>query len=115
MSHPPSFNRNRSKRKIFFLLALFVMGFFSLVTTLGDEGLLKLRNLYKLRDRVRHENQELFETNRKLIREATLLKEPSFTEQLIRKKLGYIKPREYVLILGENMNTESGPSPTALP
>ena len=105
----------KPKVKFFFLLALIVVGFFGLLTVFGDEGLLKLKNFYTLRDRIRHENQEIFNSNQKLINQINLLKEPLYAERLIREKLGYVKAREYILILNENSALESQPNPSLSP
>ena len=94
--------RPKPKLKFFLFLALVVMGFFGLLTVFGDEGLLKLKNLYLLREQIQKENREIFNTNQKLIEQIHLLKEPLYAERLIREKLGYVKPREFILILGEN-------------
>jgi len=102
--------RPKPKVKFFLASALVVMGFFGLLTVFGDEGLIKLKKLYNLRDRIRHENQEIFSNNQRLIEQIQLLKEPLYAERLIREKLGYVKSREYILILGEDQGPESRPS-----
>jgi cell division protein FtsB len=102
--------RPKPKVRFFLLLALIVVSFFGLLTVFGDEGLLKLRNFYSLRDRIRRENSEIFNTNQKLIEQIDLLKEPLYAERLIREKLGYVKPKEYTLILNENNELESQPN-----
>lgn len=84
----------------FIVLGLVVCFIFLIV--FGSEGLLKLKDLYRLKDQVQKENQELFKNNQKLKSENTLLKEPTYTEQLIREKLGYVKSNEKILILNEN-------------
>lgn len=115
MPPSPKIAKHRSRQRLFFLGGLIVLGFFAFVTVLGDEGLLKLRSLYQLRDRVKQENRDIFNTNRKLIREIALLKDPLNTQRLIREKLGYLKSHEYVLILNENSSSPSSqpswPSP----
>jgi cell division protein FtsB len=102
--------RPKTKVRFFLLLALVVVGFFGLLTVFGDEGLLKLKSFYSLRDRIRRENQEIFNSNQKLIEQINLLKEPLYAERLIREKLGYVKAREYILILNENSGMESQPN-----
>ncbi len=89
----------KTKRKLFGLISLGLLGFFTILTAFGDEGLLKLRKFYLLRNKIHAENQELFKTNQRLNQEINLLKEPLYTERLIREKLGYVKPKELVLIL----------------
>jgi cell division protein FtsB len=107
--------KTHKKRKLFLILAAAVIGFFSLLTLFGDEGLFKLRELYAMRSRIQGENQELLSVNRKLMKEVQLLKEPVFAERLIREKLGYVKEREYILLLDENRTLESKPTPSTLP
>ncbi|MFO1519737.1 MAG: septum formation initiator family protein [bacterium] len=97
----------KHKRKFFILFAFVVVGFFAVLTIFGDEGLVKLRQLYALRDRIRQENQDLFQNNQKLLQETSLLKDPVFAERLIREKLGYVKSKEYILILDERAASES--------
>jgi len=70
--------------------------------------LIKLRKIYFLKDQVQKENQALYLTNQKITREINHLKEPTNSERLIREKLGYLKPNEYILILDNP--TESQPA-----
>lgn len=101
----------KRKTKLLYLLGLLVIGFFGVVTFFGDEGLLKLRKLYSLRNQVQVENQELFLTNQKLAHEIIHLKETAHTERLIREKLGYIKSGEYILILDNKNESQPGRTP----
>ncbi len=94
--------RQKQKRKIFLMLSLIILVFFSTITIFGDEGLLKLRKLYQLQEQIHKQNQELFTTNQTLSKSVTLLKDPVNTQRLIREKLGYLKKNEYVLFLDEN-------------
>ena len=107
--------RPKPKMRFFLATALAVVGFFALLTIFGEEGLIRLKNLYSLRDRIRQENHQLFNANQKLIEQIHLLNEPLYAERLIREKLGYVKPREYILILGENSGNESRPSLGSIP
>jgi cell division protein FtsB len=111
--------KTHKKRKFFLILAAAVVGFFTLLTLFGDEGLFKLRELYAMRSRIQQENLKLLNSNQKLAKDVQLLKEPVFAERLIREKLGYVKEREYILLLDENRSLESKPgfplAPTSLP
>ncbi len=104
-------SHRKTKRKVLGLISLGLVSFFIILTAFGDEGLLKLRKLYVLRNKIHTENQELFKTNQRLNQEINLLKEPLYTERLIREKLGYVKPKELVLILDapSSPNTDSSP------
>ncbi len=92
------------------MLALAVILFFGFLTLFGDEGLLKLKRLYALRTQIRHENQDLFKANQKLLQEAQLLKQNVVAERMIREKLGYVKPNEYILLLDDPPVAESKPA-----
>jgi len=81
--------------------------FFTALSVFGDEGLLKLRHFYKLRNQIRSENQELFTRNQNLNTQISLLKESLYTQRVIREKLGYVKTAEYILILDEKTDPES--------
>lgn len=96
----------KKKLKMFYLLGICVIAFFTAITIFGDEGLLKLRKLYTLKDQVSQENQELYLHNQKLSREIKQLKENSHSEKLIREKLGYIKSNEFILILGNTSESQ---------
>ena len=96
--------------KLFCTLGLVIIGAFAFLTLLGDEGLLRLRDLYQMKQKIQAENQEIFNTNQKLKEEVSLLKEQVFAERLIRDKLGYVKPKEYILILDKPQAPESQPS-----
>lgn len=98
----------KKKSGVFLLLGIFVILFFAGITIFGEEGLVKLRKLYSLREQVQKENQELYLQNQKLAREINLLKDPAHSERLIREKLGYLKSNEYILILDNQ--SESQPS-----
>ncbi len=90
--------------------------FFLILTIFGDEGLIKLRKLYALRDLVSQENRELFQDNQRLLEEAHRLRQPAFTERLIRDNLGYVKPNEYILILDEQKRKpQESPNPAPSP
>ena len=93
--------KNKRSKNLFLILTLVVTGFFALLTLFGEEGLLKLKKFYALKSKIRAENQEIFLANQKLQEEIRLLKEPVFAERLIREKLGYVKEREYILLLSD--------------
>ncbi|MBL7684645.1 MAG: septum formation initiator family protein [Deltaproteobacteria bacterium] len=105
--------QKKPKHYYFFVFAFVILGFFAVLTIFGDEGLLKLKQLYTLKNQLKQENFELFQTNQKLLREATHLKDPIYAERLIREKLGYIKSREYILLLPEKLGAESQAAPAS--
>ncbi len=98
----------KKKSRLFFFLGILVIGFFTTITIFGEEGLVKLKKLYALRDQVQKENQELYRSNQKLAREINHLKIPSNAERLVREKLGYIKSNEYILILDNKNESQPG-------
>ena len=103
--------KNKRSKNLFLILTLTIAGFFALLTLFGEEGLLKLKKLYALKSRIRTENQEIFLLNQKLQEEVRLLKEPVFAERLIREKLGYVKEREYILLLNDPVAESKPKSP----
>lgn len=96
----------KRKSKLFSILGIFVIIFFGAITIFGDEGLIKLRKLYSLRDQVQKENQELYLNNQKLARDINHLKDPINSERLVREKLGYLKANEYILILDHKSESQ---------
>lgn len=100
----------KKKSQLFCLLGIFIVAFFSSITIFGDEGLLKLRSLYALKDEVQKETNDLYRANQKLAREVNHLKDPINSERLVREKLGYIKSNEYILILESENRPESQPT-----
>ncbi len=105
----------KQKTKVFYLVALVIFTFFGLITFFGDDGLLKLRKLYALRNQVQKENQALYLNNQRLGREMNQLKEPFHTERLIREKLGYLKSGEYLLILENKNESQAAPNSGSTP
>ncbi|MBF0491541.1 MAG: septum formation initiator family protein [Deltaproteobacteria bacterium] len=97
--------------KLFCALGLVIVGAFVFLTLLGNEGLLRLRDLYRMKQKIQAENQLIFNTNQKLKEEVSLLKEQVFAERLVREKLGYVKPKEYILILDRAQIAETQPVP----
>jgi len=93
--------KKKRSTNLFIILTVTIVSFFALLTVFGEEGLLKLKNLYALKSKIRAENQEIFVLNQKLEEEIRLLKEPVFAERLIREKLGYVKEREFILLLND--------------
>lgn len=103
---------SKNNWKLFCSLGLAIVGAFAFLTLLGDEGLLRLRDLYKMKQKIQAENQVTFHINQKLKEEVSLLKEQVFAERLIREKLGYVKPKEYILILDRVQSPEPQAAPS---
>lgn len=89
----------KSSYASFLGLGGFIVFFFLILTVLGEGGLVKLKKLYAQRDQLRLENQAIFDHNQKLANEIHLLKQKTFSERLIREKLGYVKPQELVVLV----------------
>ena len=98
---------NLFRKKTFLISFGLILFLFSALTVFGNEGLLKLKELVELRDKVRKENSELAQKNQSLNQELSLLKEPAYQQQMIREKLGYVKKGEYVLLLNDQENTST--------
>lgn len=105
----PSMKSKKTNRTLFLALSFGIIGFFTLITFFGDEGVLKLKKLREQRNQLKKENQALFEANQKLKEEVSLLQNPRNTEALIREKLGYVKEGEYLLILNGKVSAEDSP------
>lgn len=100
----------KKKSQMFCFFGILIVIFFTFITIFGDEGLMKLRKLYTLKDQVQKDTNELYRTNQRIAREITHLKDPINSERLIREKLGYVKSNEYILILSNEDKTETRPS-----
>lgn len=90
----------RLNRTLFGLGAAFSIAW-TVVTVVGQDGLLRLWELSVDRDRIRSENHRVLLDNLRLTEEIHRLKQPRVIEQRARSDMGLVRPDEVVYVLPE--------------
>lgn len=83
----------------FLIFAVFVL-FFG-ITVWGENGILRLVAVNRIKSKVAFENAALLKQNLLFVQEVDKLKEAKFLEQRARTDLGFVKTSEKVFMLNE--------------
>lgn len=87
----------RKKRLIFYTVTLLIFFYLLISMIFGDMGLLKYRELYRTKNRLETQINEIDYENRQLRAQMKSLKEdPYLAEKHAREDLGLAKPDEYI-------------------
>lgn len=88
--------------QVFLIWAFFIFLFFSLVFIKGDKGYLHFRNLRNTYSKLKSQNRDIEEENKRLLVEIKNLKEnPDYIERLAREELGLAKKDEIVFQIAQ--------------
>ena len=99
----------RKRNKIILGALLVVVGLLALYLVFGDSGLLHIYYLKTQKTRLETEIDRLKAENdmlRKQIERLTL--DSDYMEQVIRDKLGYVKPEESIILFKPPQNDQTG-------
>ncbi len=77
----------------------FAAAIFALFAVLGDQGLLRLRQVRDTEKRLDQMIEHIQSENDKLSTEAQLMRDDKYLEKVIREELGYLRPDEVVYYL----------------
>lgn len=91
----------RIQNRIFYFIIFVVFVLFVGFTVWGENGILRLLEVNRIKSKVVFENTELLKQNLLFVQEVTRLKEVQFMEQRARTDLGFIKNNEKVFVLDE--------------
>ena len=72
----------------------------------GDKGLLKLRTMHAMEDRLEGQISSLAQENGRLAHEIDALEDPKHLEHIVREELGYLRPDEVIFYINDE------PTPT---
>lgn len=75
--------------------------FFLFIGFFGEDGVLKLRQYYLIRDQIIADNHNLLQQNLLYLQEIQKLGDAKYIEQLARRELGYVKADEIVFVVPE--------------
>lgn len=87
------------QNQFFYTFGMLIFVLFFIMTLWGDNGILKLVELKRIRAGIAGENDEILRQNLLYAQEIERLKESGYVEQKARTDLGFVKENETVFVI----------------
>lgn len=94
------------QNRLFLAGAVLICIFFAYLSLWADNGLLRMLELGRVKNKILTQNHDILEQNLSYVQEIKKLKELPYIEQKARNELGFVRPNEVVYIMNSTPRVE---------